>query len=288
MCIACVRKSKHKPHNACGIEKFQVSLLEWYEKNKRDELPWRWTNKRPVSPYHILVSEIMLQQTQVSRVLDKFPKFIAAFPAIGDIARASLSEVLNEWQGMGYNRRGLYLKQCAEELMERFNGEMPSERSVLAALPGIGPYTSGAISCFGFNTPEIFLDTNIRKFFLHYFFKNANKKISDKEISPIAERLLYRENPRLWNYALMDYGALVLSRKSELLSRAKNYRKQSPFFGSNRFFRSQIVQYLLKRKKVSLEELQKISPRNIRPLLDALCKERLIREIRSDIYSING
>lgn len=287
--LACIRAKKHRPHAGCGLVMFQSQLLRWYKKNKRDDLPWRYTNNRHVSAYEILVSEIMLQQTQVSRVFDKFSKFLRAFPTISHLASAPLDKVLREWQGMGYNRRALYLKKCAEETVKTGNGRIPSDITLLKNLPGIGPYTAGAVSCFAFNTQSVFLDTNIRKFFIHHFFTHArdtDKKISDAEILPIAERLLYTKNPRVWNYALMDYGALVLSGKSELLSAAKNYHKQSPFLGSNRFFRSQIVQYLLKHKKASYEELQQASPHDISPILASLQKEGLIQQIRPTIFII--
>ncbi|MDP3769548.1 MAG: A/G-specific adenine glycosylase [Candidatus Sungbacteria bacterium] len=284
--LLCIHRIRHLSHHPCGISAMQKYILQWYKKHTRDNLPWRWTNMRPVDPYQILVSEIMLQQTQVPRVLDKFPKFITAFPTMKHLAAAPLDTVLREWQGMGYNRRGLYLKQCAQKIMKQFNGKIPSDPSLLATLPGIGPYTSGAISCFAFNQPVIFLDTNIRKFFLHYFFSDTKRKISDKEIFLIAQRLLYKKNPRVWNYALMDYGALMLASKPDLLSRATSYHKQSPFLGSNRFFRSQIVQYLLKHKKATRAQLQKTSPRDIRPLLASLCKEGIVRELTLDRFTI--
>ena len=287
----CARKQNHRPHENCGISFFQSQLLRWYKKYKRDDLPWRFTNAKPVSAYEILVSEIMLQQTQVSRVLDKFPKFLHAFPTINHLAKAPLEKVLKEWQCMGYNRRALYLKQCAEETVKIYDGHIPSDTILLKNLPGIGPYTAGAISCFAFNKQSVFLDTNIRKFFIHYFFEHVrdnDKKISDTEVLPIAQCLLYKKNPRMWNYALMDYGALMLSQKPELLSVAKTYHKQSPFLGSNRFFRSQIVRYLLKNKKASLEELQQASPRDIKPILASLEKEGLIQEIRPSIFAIKS
>lgn len=287
--LVCIRAKKHKSHASCGLVMFQSQLLRWYKKNKRNDLPWRYTNNRKVGAYEILVSEIMLQQTQVSRVLDKFPKFLHAFPTISHLAKAPLENVLKEWQGMGYNRRALYLKKCAKETVKTFDGHIPSDIALLKTLPGIGPYTAGAVSCFAFNTQSVFLDTNIRKFFIHCFFASArdnNKKISDAKIFPIAERLLYTKNPRVWNYALMDYGALMLSGKPELLSAAKNYHKQSPFLGSNRFFRSQIVQYLLKHKQATFDELQKTSPRNISPILASLQKEGLIQEIRPGFFAI--
>lgn len=285
----CIRKKTHTSHAGCGITCFQSQILQWYKKYKRDDLPWRFTETRSVNAYRILISEIMLQQTQVSRVLDTFPRFINAFPTINHLASAPLDQVLKEWQGMGYNRRALYVQQCAQKIVTTFGGRIPSDITLLKTLPGIGPYTAGAVSCFAFGTPTVFLDTNIRKFFIHHFFAYAshtNKKISDVEILPIAERLLHKKNPRVWNYALMDYGALVLSRKPELLPRAKSYHKQSPFLGSNRFFRSQIVQYLLKHRHATRDELQQTSPHDISLILASLKKEGLIQEIRPDCFAI--
>ena len=288
--LACIRRQNHRLHTNCGITAFQSQLLKWYKKNKRDNLPWRFTDKHPVGAYEILISEIMLQQTQVPRVLDKFPKFFSAFPTVARLAKAPLDTVLKEWQGMGYNRRALYLKKCAAYCMEHFDGHIPADVPLLKTLPGIGPYTAGAVACFAFNTQVVFLDTNIRKFFIHYFFPRharSKEKISDAEIFPLAERLLYKKNPRVWNYALMDYGALDLSRKPDLLARTKNYHKQSPFLGSNRFFRSQIVQYLLTHQNASFNELQKTSPRDIAPILASLCREGLIHQKSQHTYQIS-
>lgn len=286
--LACVYKKFHTPHRNCGVRAVQHHILQWYKKNKRDNLPWRFTETRIVGAYEILVSEIMLQQTQVSRVLDKFPKFIRAFPTVQHLAHTSLKNVLKEWQGMGYNRRGLYLKQCAEESIKRFNGVIPSDPLLLKTLPGIGPYTAGAVLSFAFNKPIVFFDTNIRKFFIHYFFSHQNnkEKISDTEILPIAQRLFYTKNPRLWNYAIMDYGAIMLSRTPKLLSRVKSYHKQSPFLGSTRFFRSQIVQYLLKHNHATHAELQSMCPYDITPLIENLSKQQLIEQLVSKTFAI--
>lgn len=271
------------------IVQFRRHILMGQKNHARDNLPWRWTAARQVTPYEILISEIMLQQTQVARVLDKYPKFLKKFPTVWHLASASLPDVLTEWQGMGYNRRALYLKRCAEEIVRQHNGHVPSDPKILQKLPGIGPYTAGAIACFAFNKPAVFMDTNIRKVFLHHFFSGrawANKKISDKDILAIAERALSPEDPRRWNYTLMDYGAAKFSRAPALLKRAQNYHKQSPFLGSDRFFRSQIVQYLLKHKQASFEKLRETSPRDIRPLLASLCKEGLIEQKKEGVYQI--
>ena len=131
------------------------------------------------------------------------------------------------------------------------------------------------------------MDTNIRKFFIHYFFSESqDRKIADSEIFPIAERIFYTKNPRLWNYALMDYGALMLSRKPGLLTKAKTYHKQSRFLGSTRFFRSQIVQYLLRNGQASYDDLQKTSPQDISPILASLCKEGLIYEAEKGTFAV--
>ena len=271
-----------------NVREFQRFILKWYRTHNRDDLPWRYTKKRPVSAYHILVSEIMLQQTRIARVLQKFPEFTARFPAIHDLARASVRDVLEAWQGMGYNRRGVYLKQCAERIVSDYNGQIPSDTPLLRTLPGIGPYTAGAIACFGFNKPTVFLDTNIRKVFIHSFIpkKDKGRKVSDKEILPIAERVLYRRDPRKWGYALMDYGAIELSGKNNLLSRAKSYHKQSKFEGSSRYYRSRIVKYLLKHHFASQAQLQAISPADITPLLASLCKDGIIDNSEKGIYRI--
>lgn len=276
---------RHAKMTTDNISQFQKHIFSWYKTHKRDDLPWRWTKKRPVEPYRILVSEIMLQQTQVPRVLIKFDEFIKEFPTLESLAKARLERVLRAWQGLGYNRRGLYLKRAAEQVLRDYNGVLPADPSLLRTLPGVGPYTAGAIACFAHNKPVVFLDTNIRKVFIHHFF-TQKKKISDTEILPIAEKVLYRKDPRTWNYALMDYGAIELPRTHTLLQKAKSYHKQSKFKGSTRYYRAQIVKYLLEHKRASIQELQKVIPLNTSPLLATLCRDGLIEEKSRGIYRI--
>ncbi len=268
---------------------FQIRILRWYKKYKRDHLPWRRTK----NPYHILLSELMLQQTQVSRVVQKYPEFLRIFPTIHDLARAPLREVLKVWQGMGYNRRALYLKRAAEEIIKTYKGRIPSDTVLLQELPGIGNYTAGAIASFAFNKPVVFLDTNIRKVFIHFFFAKRKKKISDKEILKAARKVLYKNNPRMWHYALMDYGALELAKERRALKKAKAYHKQLPFPGSMRYFRSKIVRHILKKslgREAIIDILKKdslFSPRiDILMLLEKLQKERLIVENNKHHYEI--
>ncbi len=147
------------------IPKFQKAILRWYKMNRRD-MPWRETK----NPYKILVSEIMLQQTQVSRVLQKYQEFLSAFPTITALARAKKPEVLRVWSGLGYWRRALCLQENAKKILREHKGIFPKDPEALDALPGIGHYTARALACFAFNNDDAFLDTNIRKVFLHFFF----------------------------------------------------------------------------------------------------------------------
>jgi len=165
-------------------------------------MPWRETS----DPYRILVSEIMLQQTQVQRVETKYKEFIAAFPAFPSLARAPLREVLRVWQGMGYNRRAIALRKIAQRVVAEYDGGLPDSVATLRTFPGIGAATAGAIVAFAFNKPTVFLETNSRRVFLHVFFA-GRQRVKDSDILPLVETTLDREKPRQWYYALMDYGA---------------------------------------------------------------------------------
>lgn len=274
-----------------NAQKFQRDILTWYRKNNRDYLPWRMTKQRRVSPYEIFVSEIMLQQTQVARVLEKYPQFLKAFPTINRLAKVPLEKVLRVWQGMGYNRRARYLKKAAEIIVRDYKGIIPSDPAVLRRLPGFGSYTAGAIACFVYNKPVTFLDTNIRKVLLHKFrhgvsYVAVDDVVDDKELLRIAEKMLYRKNPRKWHYALMDYGAVMLAKEKGLLERVKNYHKQSRFEGSTRYWRSQIVKYLLQYGQASGEELQALVSGDIQPLLSSLTRDGLVEATSPGLYHI--
>ena len=164
-------------------------------------MPWRTTR----DPYSILVSEIMLQQTQVERVKTKYTEFLAAFPTIESLASSLLTDVLRTWQGLGYNRRAIALKRCAEEIVSRYSGQFPRDTAELETLPGIGPYTARAVAAFAFGMAEPLIETNIRTVFIHFFF-HGRDRVSDREIMPLVARTLDRHNPREWYYALMDFG----------------------------------------------------------------------------------
>lgn len=182
---------------------FQERIFAWWEKNKRD-LPWRHTH----NPYNILISEVMLQQTQVSRALPKYREFIREFPTVTSLAESPLATILRVWKGMGYNRRAKYLQKTAQTIITRFHGEFPSNEPDLLDLPGVGLYTARAIQVFAWKRDVAMVDTNVRQILVHYFFNDVPQ--SPKIIQDAADQLLPIGNSWEWHQALMDYGSLVM------------------------------------------------------------------------------
>jgi len=223
-------------------KKFKELVWSFYNTEARD-LPWRKTR----NPYRIWVSEIMLQQTQVARVLPKYKEFLKRFPNIKVLAEAPLGEVLKSWQGLGYNRRAKLLHQGAKHIQKEHKGLLPKES--LETVSGIGPYTAGAIQAFAFNKAVPCIETNIRTVYLHHFFKDK-KDVSDKELLPIIEKTLDRENPREWYWALMDYGAHLKRSGVQINNKSKHYAKQSTFKGSDREVRGAILKALTNKESV--------------------------------------
>lgn len=219
------------------LQSFTETILSFYQREGRN-LPWRRTSR----PYHILVSELMLQQTQVPRVLKKWEPFITRFPDLEAVAGASLKDVLEAWRGLGYNRRAKALKTVADELTRR--GE-PIPRTVpeLQKLPMIGPATARSIAVFAYNSPEIFIETNIRRVFIHFFF-HGRAAVGDEEILPLHQAALYREDPRRWYNALMDYGTHLAAEVENPNLRSKGYSRQSAFSGSFRQLRGAVLRSL--------------------------------------------
>jgi len=225
---------------------FSETVWSHYQQHGRD-MPWRINARRgpkTVTPYHILVSEIMLQQTQVPRVMDKFRSFTRRFPTFKALANASTADVLAEWQGLGYNRRGVHLKQSAEYVIKEYNGRLPGTEKELRSLPGIGSYTARALQAFAFNYPSVFIETNIRNVFL-YHYHPTRRDVHDNELFPLIEKTLNQSSPREWYYALMDYGTSLKAQGIDLAKQSKHYTKQSKFEGSNRQKRSRILQLLI-------------------------------------------
>jgi A/G-specific adenine glycosylase len=193
-----------------------------------------------------MVSEIMLQQTQVSRVLPKYKEFLTVFPTPKALAQCKDADLLTIWSGLGYWRRARFLKETSKTITKQYNGKFPKDIPTLKTLPGIGPYTAGAIACFAFNNESAFIDTNIRRVYLHFFFHDKTE-VPDSEILTIAQKALRGQDPREWHWALFDYGALVLKDK-KINQKSKHYTKQSKFEGSFRSYRAKTVRHLLAQK----------------------------------------
>jgi A/G-specific adenine glycosylase len=265
------------------IQALRKIVRDYYRKNGRD-LPWRRTR----DPYRILVSEVMLQQTQVDRVRGYYEKFITKFPNFRALERTPLGEILAVWQGLGYNRRALALKKTARIVTEKFCGTLPPSFGELVKLPGIGPAGASAVLAFAFNKPAVFIETNIRSVFIHFFFK-SRASIHDKEIFRLVEATLDRRNPRGWYYALMDYGAMLKKKYPNPNAKSDRYRKQSPFRNSNRFVRGAIVRAMSNgRPGLSAQELAaeiQVERQPIAKALKELQREGFI-EKRGEKFSI--
>lgn len=218
---------------ASRISKFQDLIFTWWKTHRRD-LPWRKTH----DPYKILVSEIMLQQTQVSRGLPKYIEFIEKFPTVKSLAAASTGEVLRMWKGMGYNRRALYLQRTAQKVVDEYKGIFPNNEQQLTTLPGLGTYTARAVMVFAFKIDIAMVDTNIRQIITHFFFNDVPQ--TEKVIQEIADRLVPKGKSWEWHQALMDYGALELKRNENRSVK----KKTKPFKETNRYFRGRILDLL--------------------------------------------
>lgn len=218
------------------VKAFQNKILKFYQENKRS-FPWRKTN----NPYKIWISEVMLQQTQTSRVIPKYEAWLQRFPTINDLSKANMQTVLKYWDGLGYNNRAKWLRDSAKLIVDEFNGTIPKSREELLRLKGVGIYTSRAIRIFAFNIDEVTVDTNIRRIFIHEF--NLDEDVGDDELYKLAWEVLPKGKSRVWHNALMDYGSLVLT-SSKTGIKAKT--KQGKFKGSNRWFRSKILKKVRK------------------------------------------
>ncbi|MDR2618700.1 MAG: A/G-specific adenine glycosylase, partial [Treponema sp.] len=210
---------------------FRTVIYSYYQNHARD-FPWR----RNTDPWGIVVSEFMLQQTQTARVETYWKRWMEKWPGPEDVHKASLEEVLREWSGLGYNRRARNLKECAAFITEENKGKTPSTPEELVKLPGIGPYTAGAIACFAYDYPAVFIETNIRSVMLHFFF-SGQEGVKDSEIIPVLEKVLDRSSPRKWYWALMDYGAELKKLTPNPGRRSAHYSRQSGFKGSFRQLR---------------------------------------------------
>ena len=276
----------HKLHKSQGLTKdvikaFQDYIYSFYKRNKRS-FPFR----ENITAYKVVVSEIMLQQTQTKRVSEKFLEFIEKFPDFKSLASASIDKLLSVWQGLGYNRRALALKEIAQKIVNDYDGRVPKDLKSLEALPQIGHNTASSILAFAYNIPTYFIETNIRRVYIYFFFPGRSK-IDDKEIMDIVKISVDEENPREWYYALMDFGVMLKKTNPELNKRSVHYRKQSKFDGSIRQIRGKILKLLLKtpltRKEIT--DKLKYDERKITKILNTLLKEGFIQK-EQDIFSI--
>lgn len=214
------------------------------------DLPWRSID----DPYAVLVSEVMLQQTQVSRVEKYWDRFLKLFPTIDALASAETSLVLESWQGLGYNRRALMLKRCAEICSHEHAGKLPATYGELLRLPGIGKATAGGICAFAYREPAVYLETNVRTVFIHELFADR-EAVSDKEIEPLVERTCSLDDPRGWYYALLDYGAHLKSITVNPSRRSRHHVVQSKFEGSRRQKRAELVRFMIANRSATFNEL---------------------------------
>ncbi len=214
------------------------------------DLPWRYVD----DPYAVLVSEVMLQQTQVARVMKHWERWMALFPTADALAAASTSDVLAQWQGLGYNRRALALKRAAEECSAKRCGCLPDTAEELQALPGIGPATAAGVMAFAYNKPSVYIETNVRTVFLHELFPSRDK-VSDRELAPLVADTCPEEDPRGWYYALLDYGVHLKTLVANPSRRSAHYARQSAFEGSRRQKRAELVRAVLADPGIGSDEL---------------------------------
>ena len=272
------------------ITKFQKTILSFSAKEGRT-FSWRSTR----DPYAILVSEIMLQQTQVGRVVPKYMEWMKKFPNPESLATAKIGEVLRLWQGLGYNRRALNLKRTAEMIVKEYNGVFPKTVKDIDVLPGVGPYTAGAVGAFAFGIPSAFIETNIRTVYLHFFFKKK-KKVRDEEILKLVEQTLpkhplaskTRHSPskegerigvREGYSALMDYGAMLKKTEGNMNVRSAHYMKQAIFEGSRRQVRGAILRLASKKGAVKVDDFrQYVSAHSVMDIISELAKEGFLKK----------
>jgi len=264
------------------ITSFQNFIWDFYANNKRE---FSWRNIQ--SSYGVVISEIMLQQTQTHRVAQKYELWMTEFPDFYSLAQASLRDVLSLWSGLGYNRRAMALQKIAQRVIAEFNGTLPSDPEILITFPHIGPNTAASICAFAFNSPTVFIETNIRAVFIHSFFKDKTD-ITDKEIYPLVAQTVDKKNPCEWYYALMDYGVLLKSQHANPSRKSAHHAKQSKFEGSDRQIRGMILKFLT-AKPCTIQELViqcKKEESRLERIVNDLCVEGFIAK-NNNTYTIS-
>jgi A/G-specific adenine glycosylase len=263
------------------IRNLQEVIYAHYRAHGRHELPWR----KARNPYRVLVSEFMLQQTQVPRVIGKYESFLRRFPNFESLARAPLRDVLKAWSGLGYNRRGLHLRETARVVVSEYGGKLPADLDRLRSFPGVGRATASAVAAFAFGRAHPFIETNIRAVFIYHFF-GRRKRVSDEEILPFVEQTLDHGDPRTWFYALMDYGVALKKNYPNPSRKSAHHTRQGKFEGSDRQARGMIVRALVERSlsEGELAEATGLSPASLRGLVQQLEKDAMIVTRRGKLH----
>ncbi len=272
------------------MQEFVNHVWNYYDAQGRHDMPWRQpATNGTFDPYAIMVSEIMLQQTQVARVTPKFLSFMQQFPDPAHLAAAPLSDVLVAWSGLGYNRRAKFLWQASRTAMQDFGGALPTTVDDLVKLPGIGKNTAGAIAAYAYNQPVTFIETNVRTVFIHHFFKDS-AEIADKQLAPLLEEAMNvvttdpARSPRTWHWALMDYGSYLKQQEGNASRRSKHYAKQSKFEGSRRQIRGVVLKMLAETPQTGDDLRQTIADERLMSVLEDLAREEIISYANDHYY----
>ncbi len=299
------RKKPTAPLSLRHIVAIRRALLRWYKEKGRD-LPWRHTR----DPYKVLVSEIMLQQTQVDRVIPKYQAFLKVFPTVEKLARARRSGVIRLWAGLGYNRRAVYLHSAAKKVISDFGGVVPTTINQLRTLPGVGEYTAGAVAAFAGGSAEAFLDTNIKRVVGRLFFNTKSRRLpAEKKLFAYAQSLVptQKDESYFWHHALMDLGATICVASNPKCDacplrtscpfppfrnaiKKSHYAKHQPAFkDSDRFWRGMILTILREHPKgivlSSLLSRIAIPKRRMLLLLRGLERDGLLSHVKG-VYAL--
>lgn len=259
-------------------QNFQDTVWSYYRAHGRHDLPWRQVDQEgQFDPYKIMVSELMLQQTQVGRVIPKYRAFLDQYPTVRALASTPLGDELRAWNGLGYNRRAKYLHAIAQQIVQEHDGQFSDEVSELVKLPGIGPNTAGAIRVYAYDKPSVFLETNVRTVYIHHFLHDQTD-IPDTAIRNYVAETLDLEHPREWYWALVDYGSHLKRTVGNLNRHSASYAKQSAFEGSLRQIRGQVIRTLGAGPQTAAQLRRTINDERLDIVLDALLREALIKE----------
>ncbi|MCF7944555.1 MAG: A/G-specific adenine glycosylase [Spirochaetia bacterium] len=243
------------PFSNCGepskqdIGNFRALIYAYYSNFGR-KFPWRETQ----DPYRILLSEMMLQQTQTDRVLPKYIQFLETYPDIKALVKADISELITLWKGLGYNRRALALVRIAKTVVEKWDGQIPEDEKLLRSLYMVGPATAAAIRAFSFTKPSLYLETNIRRVLLYFFFYGA-EEVKDAQLYDLLEHIMDEKDPKHWYYALMDYGVFLKKVIPNPNRRSAHYTRQAQFKNSNREIRGKLLDLLISKGDVQFEDI---------------------------------